>query len=310
MKNVKRNFEDGTVVISFAEFVKDLTGKTTQFRKNRENMDYLEECYIEYINDNIKPKYSVSTFSEASKIAEQIMCRNYYLKNREHILDNVNYHQVKQRLKITNRHASDEEINKMLESELKRIKNQRLLEEKQIEETVFYNTYDSRSPGFSIEKFAKAIKEKEQNMDIKEYHNQQKAKAKLVKVSDDQGNLVVGNDIESVTFATGGGASVAPSNEECNITLAKPKEVTEAAAVLKLVPHKELIMKWLKLNMEPEIFVPGNILALPAFVNKYKDMLVTQWNIDPTVYGVNRLIGDLYYEYLDICQQKNETSTS
>ena len=316
MKNVKRNFEDGTIVKSFAVFVKELTGRTTQFSKNIENMDYLEECYIEYINDSIKPKYSVSTFSEAKVLAEQIICRDYYLKNRDRILDNVNYHQVKQRLELTYRYASKEEINKMLESELTRIKSDRLALEQEQKDILEYNTYDSRSPGFKMSVFANATKErnpqKQQNVDtdIKEYHNQQKSKAKLVKVSDDQGNQVVGNDIESVTFATGGGASVVPSNKECNITVAKPKQKPAPAKVteLKLVPHKELIMKWLKLNMEPEIFVPGNILALPAFVSKYKDMLVTQWNIDPTVYGVNRLIGDLYYEYLDICMKKNETN--
>jgi hypothetical protein len=316
MKNTVKNFEDGTVVMSFAVFVKDLTGLTTQARKNKENMDYLEECYVEYINDSIKPKYSVSTFHEAVKLSEQIISRNYYLANRDHILDNINYHQVKQRLELANRHASEEEINKMLESELKRIKEERLALEQEQKDILEYNTYDSRSPGFKMSVFANAVKErnlqKQQNvdMDTKECHNQQKAKAKLVKVSDDQGNQVVGNDIESAQFATGGGASVTPSNKECNITVAKPKQKPAPAKVteLKLVPHKELIMKWLKLNMEPEIFVPGNILALPAFVSKYKDMIVTQWNIDPTVYGVNRLIGDLYYEYLDICMKKNETN--
>lgn len=273
MKNVTRNFEDGTVVMSFAVFVKDLTGATTQSRKNKENMDYLEECYIEYMNDNLKPKHSVSTFKEAVKVAEQIISRNYYLQNRDHILDNINYHQVKSRLQLANRQATEDEINKMLESELRRIKADRVTLEQEQKDIVEYNTYDSRSPGFKMSVFANAVKEREIQKQL----------------------------------ATGDGASTIPSNKECNVTLAKPKEVVSKATELKLVPHKELILKWLKLNMEPEIFVPGNILALPAFISKYKDMLVTQWNIDPTVYGVNRLIGDLYYEYLDICQQKNET---
>lgn len=300
----------------YTHFVKFVTSESYRTKRNRKDEATLKQLWIDEMNRVLKASYT--TFQEVNKAVEAEFSRIRYENNRDEMLEYANRSNVKRRLKKKFNHISDEDLEKEVDSELRRINMERKAKEKQQKDAIYDMTYNCNNPNFRMSTFVAAVnkKKKEEEDMIVSAVNVNKPVAKLVEVTDGNGNSVKGSNIISATLPQGG-ASVVPNNEmrNCGVRLAPPNEQPKSNSAylppvskeLKLVPHQDLILKWLQLNMEPVIFTPGNILSLPDFIDKFKAMIVKQWRIDPSKYGVNRLVGDLYYKYLDICSKKNGT---